>query len=776
MPFRLNLLEPRNSRPPPRIAIPPEDYDSASSTDSTETAKSCFRSSHEGRDHSSYVASASTSLAPTSSYRSSSDFLLHPTNEPGRFSGASSAAGTPVPSRSGTPLPQFYSSAASSSCTSDADSEPTSPLLPRNRRNRWWNDDGQRWWITSREGRRRRRRKESWCSGRFIRRVIRVVLRHPLFPTQPTSILLTLLVLTIFAILLTLLLIHVLNPDKEPLPWRAYCSIPSVSTSPPSLSATSYSPGYPFNSLAPSDVSSLSSIVPNSFPPPQLDDYPPAGVFLGVFTMDSAVERRMLVRSTWASHERSRNGAGAGDDGLGTSRTVVRFVLGKPRSSWDRRIQLEAETYNDMIVLPIAENMNSGKTHSFFDWASTEAWVPPLPADHDPKLAANYSYTNITASSPIPLARHDPYPARQEWHMSGQQTPWVRPDFIVKVDDDSFVMLAELEARLRVELHTKTRYTPENGTLYSRDPSSETPHTGMPEPDVHKPSSSSVGINATAAPLYERAPPSQVPASRPSPVDDPLVYWGYLVKNQFMAGELYALSWSLVDWVARDPTVKSMTRGKEDKQVARWMRLHPRAPEVRWKSERCWIYDHPRAGTVYSHGFLFPSEVTRARKSILSYLSAATEFFGGLASAPFAAAPIGDGSSPTSWAYSSVTAFGVRYNPPLSDLTTLQAVEALVEGSDTSKLKEGGDVTAEDAWIRREGRKTRYEDKRVGGTIVVHFIKKNPWFLETALAFLEGEEQTVREKKQHFIDRALGLPGNSSDVLSGTSSSVPQSR
>jgi hypothetical protein len=65
-----------------------------------------------------------------------------------------------------------------------------------------------------------------------------------------------------------------------------------------------------------------------------------------------------------------------------------------------------------------------------------------------------------------------------------------------------------------------------------------------------------------------------------------------------MAGELYALSWSLADWVANDPIVKSMTKGAEDKQTAKWMTLHPQASEVRWTNERCWIYDHPRAGTV----------------------------------------------------------------------------------------------------------------------------------------------------------------------------------
>jgi hypothetical protein len=60
--------------------------------------------------------------------------------------------------------------------------------------------------------------------------------------------------------------------------------------------------------------------------------------------MDSAFERRMLVRTTWASHPRSRDGAGEGDGGRGTSRTVVRFVLGQPRKDWERRIKLEMES------------------------------------------------------------------------------------------------------------------------------------------------------------------------------------------------------------------------------------------------------------------------------------------------------------------------------------------------------------------------------------------------------------------------------------------------
>jgi hypothetical protein len=167
------------------------------------------------------------------------------------------------------------------------------------------------------------------------------LIRYLLTPLQ----ILTLLIFTVVAILITLLLMHVLNPDKASLPWRTYCSIPSTSTAPPSLTLSPTDD--PFTVQVPlgfDPTSPNEPLMSSSFPPPHLDEIPPAGLFLGVFTTDSAVERRMLIRSTWASQDRSRTGAGEGDGGNGTSRTIVRFVLGKPRSDWERRIQLEAES------------------------------------------------------------------------------------------------------------------------------------------------------------------------------------------------------------------------------------------------------------------------------------------------------------------------------------------------------------------------------------------------------------------------------------------------
>jgi hypothetical protein len=128
-----------------------------------------------------------------------------------------------------------------------------------------------------------------------------------------------------------------LNPDKIALPWRAYCSVPSPYSS----------PHYPYwpSSRAPPPVYSP------PFPPANLESLSPAGVFLGVFTTDDSFERRMLVRTTWAGHPRSRNGAGQGDGGKGTSRTIVRFIMGKPRRDYEHMINMEMESTPSQLAL-----------------------------------------------------------------------------------------------------------------------------------------------------------------------------------------------------------------------------------------------------------------------------------------------------------------------------------------------------------------------------------------------------------------------------------------
>ncbi|KAI0825082.1 hypothetical protein BC628DRAFT_1320948 [Trametes gibbosa] len=653
-------------------------------------------------------------------------------------SGSSTATNTPLASRNASPLPFDYSGA--SSCDSDSDSEPESRLLSHTpRRPHYRGSRGPRWWSlsfgsSSADNRRPRRpwRDAIW-GVRGCRRIARRLIRHPLFPKTPITILLSLLFLTLFGVSLTFLLIYILNPDKEPLPWRGYCTLPQHSGGPPSLS---------LSTTTWLQTPLTTNFTLPSFPPPDFDELAPAGVFLGVFTIDTGVERRMYIRSTWATHVRSREGGGAGDGGIGTSRTIVRFIMGQPRKEWERQVQLEMDTYNDIVVLPMAENMNRGKTHAYFTWAANNSWVPPVYHDGYARTPEGFSYTDAT-SPPPPLASHDPALAHQDQLTNGTQQPWVRPDFVVKADDDAFVMLAELEGRLRVELYKDPLPPPPAPSVRKQQASRRSPPPPPNrEDDVREEQKPAV----TDADLHRPTLVSAVADPADNLREDPLVFWGYLIKNRFMGGELYAMSFPLVDWVAQDPVVKTMTHGAEDKQTSKWIRRYPRAEQVRWASERCWIYDHPRAGTVYSHGFLFPSEVNRVRPLVMRDLGILAKQTAREASAPDAVPPGQNVPAPEHWARSTVSTFGTRYAPPVPGLTLEQSVEALVEGSDMSKVTDAqGALTPEVAWMYREGRRTRYAGQRLGGTVVVHFIKKNMWFLETATALLHGEDVTPVE-------------------------------
>ena len=108
--------------------------------------------------------------------------------------------------------------------------------------------------------------------------------------------------------------------------------------------------------------------------------------------------------------------------------------------------------YNDMVILPVSEKMNDGKTHAFFSWAANHSWVPPIYYEGFDKVPEGFTYLDAFSPAPI-LASHDPIPAHRDQQLGSYPKPWVRPDFVLKADDDSFVMLAEVEARLRVELY-----------------------------------------------------------------------------------------------------------------------------------------------------------------------------------------------------------------------------------------------------------------------------------------------------------------------------------
>lgn len=183
MTFPVSLLgppSPRKSSPRNNRTPHVEDYDSSSSAESIETA----RTSHSHpRPRIPFPASASSS---------SPNFLLPPLGSSGRSSVSSTATSTPVPSRSVSPLPHFFSSGPSSTCTSDTESEPSSPLLGGRPRSLWWREERRRWWMFGTGPRLRSRRKRRGGYSRMTKKWIRRLLRHPFFPRQPITIVCTL--------------------------------------------------------------------------------------------------------------------------------------------------------------------------------------------------------------------------------------------------------------------------------------------------------------------------------------------------------------------------------------------------------------------------------------------------------------------------------------------------------------------------------------------------------------------------------------------------------
>lgn len=459
---------------------------------------------------------------------------------------------------------------------------------------------------------------------------------------EPWGLALMLVGFLFFVVIVAGTIKYILDPDKRALPWREYCQedFPSLYSLQDPTSAA-FPVDQTHKSLAGSDLV-LAPITPSSqlWPWPgsshnpyttdlagsALDTIEPTTVYLGVFTVDHAVERRNVIRQTYDSHPNSRK---PGSEGV-----RLRFIMGRPSDEFADAVAAENAEHDDIVVLDIDENMNNGKTFHYFSWAAENATVP----DYEYSSAGKAIYR-------------------------GEK----RPAYIAKADDDAFIVLSELERHLR----------------------------GSPRKMTH---------------------------------------WGYLVNNWFMAGECYAVSHDLAEYIATSPEVAEQVTGKEDKRMSHWLHEHPEREKITWVSERTWIYDHPRAHTVYSHGFLFPAEVASARKRRA------------------------EGWQPPhmSWrwsnsvdSFSTVSRFGEAYSAP-APFTPEQQVEALIEGSELSQLRdaprprtpaqrEEQKLKIESAMAHRPTRRERFlgDERERGGTVIVHFIKKNEWFWETAAALLD---------------------------------------
>ena len=110
--------------------------------------------------------------------------------------------------------------------------------------------------------------------------------------------------------------------------------------------------------------------------------------------------------------------------------------------------QADAAEHGDMLILPIQENMNRGKSQTFMEWASEHGRVPDC--------------TYLPDSQGQYVAK-----------CSGDK----RPDFVMKADDDAFINLAELEKRLRIMPRSKSYWGCELTTLFDNPRGARSPQS-----------------------------------------------------------------------------------------------------------------------------------------------------------------------------------------------------------------------------------------------------------------------------------------------------------
>lgn len=178
---------------------------------------------------------------------------------------------------------------------------------------------------------------------------------------------------------------YILDPDKERMPWRDDCAL-----QPPFVNA-------------------------------DVDHLAPVDVFVGVMSYDRAFERRNVIRNTYAAMTLPHDE----QTGRPLGNVQVKFILGRPHKKYAESVALEMEMYNDLVILDAEETGSSYKTLSFFRWAAENATVPVL----------------------VPRDQHGLVGAPA---LDGQyDVHWKLADYVLKADDDTFLVLDELERRLR---------------------------------------------------------------------------------------------------------------------------------------------------------------------------------------------------------------------------------------------------------------------------------------------------------------------------------------
>ncbi|XP_024360392.1 uncharacterized protein [Physcomitrium patens] len=205
-------------------------------------------------------------------------------------------------------------------------------------------------------------------------------------------------------------------------------------------------------------------------PTPHGPEFQNFSIFIGVFSTASKVERRNIIRLAY------------GIQHTNIANVSIRFVIGTPKGEEERlQLGLESLHYGDLLILDMEENMNKGKTWKYF---STVAIMG------------------------------------------------VHFDYVMKVDDDSYVRIHNLAASLaeqpRVDLYYGYVLPCENQNAYMN----------------------------------------------------------------YIAGMGYILSWDLVQWIHESPIVRKRIGGySEDRMTGDWLDAGNKA--LNRVNMKPMFYDHP---------------------------------------------------------------------------------------------------------------------------------------------------------------------------------------
>lgn len=168
------------------------------------------------------------------------------------------------------------------------------------------------------------------------------------------------------------------------------------------------------------------------------DQHRPMRLLIGVFSTIGNLQQREVIRMGYERFLIRHGERYLDSDDL----VDIRFVVGRPKSVVEQTLLLwEQEMYGDMIALDVEENIDEGKTFEFFHRVAERVSFIPFESlvAYDVPDDAEWM-AEVRAMRAIPLVPCD-----------GDAEAWY--DFVLKIDDDSYVHLGNLFRELRGLLH-----------------------------------------------------------------------------------------------------------------------------------------------------------------------------------------------------------------------------------------------------------------------------------------------------------------------------------